>query len=69
VKSSASQVQAQVKDAVEWVEPWRNAPDIADHYMFSLTALGDKFILYGGRSYANTGTLPERAVYCLRLTM
>jgi len=69
VKSSTTTLHARIQETVEWVEPWRNTPDIDDHYMFSLTALGDKFIFYGGRSYSDRKTLAERDVFCLRLTM
>jgi len=70
VRSTTTSLHCQIKEAVEWFEPWRNSPEPEFHHFFSLTAMGDKAVLYGGHSkFADAFSIGgARDLFCLRLT-
>jgi len=65
--SSETRLHCSTREAVDLSEPWRNEPSADEHYLYSLTTVGDKIVLCGGRHF--DGTPSFRNLYCLRLTL
>jgi len=77
--SSGERLHCAERHAVDYFEPWLNVPTSDEHFLCSLTAVGEKIILFGGR-LCNSDWTDSRLcnsdwtdiadqLFCLRLTM